>query len=141
MLSSFWGRWHRRGQSHEGHEPVRSEAINVLLAADANARDRLALFASEVYALAPPSHPHIAELCGVEDMLDVCSRAMELVEGALAGRIAHGAIPLKDVPLIEKQVSKAPETVHDRGRIPCAMEEFANITVRPRSCLSSGGKV
>jgi hypothetical protein len=72
----------------------RDVAIKVLLPDVANDPERLARFRREAQVLASLTHPHIAQIYGLEDSDGVKALVMELVEGpTLADLIARGQPP------------------------------------------------
>ena len=108
----------------------RDVAIKLLPEAVAVDADRIARFSREAQTLAALNHPHIAQIYGVE--LDGTTRAlvMELVEGeTLAGRIAHGPIPIDETIAIARQIAGALEAAHESGIIHRDLKP-ANIKVR-----------
>jgi serine/threonine-protein kinase len=82
----------------------------------------VARFEQEARLLASLNHPHIAQICGFEDLavsgsdgVHVRALVMELVEGqTLAARIAAGPLPVEEVALIAVQVAEALESGFER---------------------------
>jgi eukaryotic-like serine/threonine-protein kinase len=105
----------------------RDVAIKILPAAFAADPERLARFEREARLLASLSHPHIAQIHGVEGTSGVAALVLELVEGeTLAERIAGGpkrgparsrgrGLPVDEAVAIARQIADALDAAHERG--------------------------
>nr|MBA3949034.1 serine/threonine protein kinase [Acidobacteriota bacterium] len=95
----------------------RTVAIKVLPQAFSEDVERLTRFEREARTLASLSHPHIAQIYGLETMPpDATALVMELVEGDdLSVRIARGALPMAEAVAIAIQVAGALEAAHERA--------------------------
>ena len=109
----------------------RDVAIKVLPDASAGDPERLARFEREAKTLAALNHPHIAQIYGLEEALNVRALVMEFVDGeTLADRIARGPLPLDEALPIAKQIAEALEAAHEQGITHRDLKP-ANIKVRP----------
>jgi Tol biopolymer transport system component/predicted Ser/Thr protein kinase len=78
--------------------------------------DRRSRFTREAQVLASLNHPNIAGIYGFDDASGTAALAMEFVDGEdLSAIIARGAIPLRDVLSIARQVADALEAAHEQG--------------------------
>jgi WD40 repeat protein len=94
----------------------RSVALKVLPARFAASPARLARLEREARLLASLNHPHIAILYGLEESGGTPALVMELVEGAtLAARLERGALPLREVLELGRQIAEALEAAHEKG--------------------------
>ena len=105
----------------------RDVAIKILPEAFARDADRMARFTREAHVLASLNHPNIAAIYGVEERALI----MELAEGpTLAGRIAHGAMPVEEALPILQQLVDALEYAHEKNIIHRDLKP-ANIKIAP----------
>jgi eukaryotic-like serine/threonine-protein kinase len=110
----------------------REVAIKVLPDAVAQHPERLARFEREARLLASLTHPNIAVVYGLERSPDHCYLVMELVRGeTLAQRASRGAMPLKEVLHIFKQVAEGLEAAHGQSIIHRDLKP-ANIMITPQ---------
>ena len=110
----------------------REVAIKVLPEAVAQHPERLARFEREARLLASLTHPNIAVVYGLERSPEHCYLVMELVRGeTLAQRASRGAIPLKEVLHIFKQVAEGLEAAHGQSIIHRDLKP-ANIMITPQ---------
>jgi serine/threonine protein kinase len=119
------------GEVYRAHDATlkRDVALKVLPETFAYDSDRLTRFRREAQVLASLNHPNIAQIYGLEG--NPSCLVMELVEGEdLAGRIAHGPIPLDDALDIARQLADALDAAHERGIIHRDLKP-ANIKLRP----------
>ena len=95
----------------------RTVAIKFLPEAFAHDTDRVARFQREARVLASLNHPNVAAIYGVEEVEGRHFLVMELVPGeTLEDRIrGGGALPLKEVLPIAKQIAEALEEAHEAG--------------------------
>ena len=108
----------------------RQVALKILPDAFAADPERLARFKREAQILASLNHPNIAAIYGIEQSDDIKALVLELVEGpTLAGRIAHGAMPIEDALPIARQIAEALEAAHEAGVIHRDLKP-ANIKVK-----------
>src|SRR5437016_2240720 len=108
----------------------RDVALKVLPDSFASDTERLARFTREAHTLASLSHPHIAQIYGLEESGGVRALVMELVDGDdLSQRIAHGPVPLDEMLPIAQQLAEALEAAHEQGIIHRDLKP-ANIKVR-----------
>jgi serine/threonine protein kinase/Tol biopolymer transport system component len=120
------------GEVYEARDSTlnRRVAIKVLPYPFADDPERLARFRREAQLLAALNHPNIAHIHGFEEFAGVATLVMEFVDGpTLAGRIAHGAMPLHEVLPIAKQIADALDAAHQQGIIHRDLKP-ANIKVR-----------
>ena len=90
-----------------------------------------ARFQREARALASLSHPHIAQIYGLEELADRQCIAMEYIEGlTLEDRIRQGPLALEDALELARQIASALEGAHDRGIVHRDLKP-ANIKVTP----------
>ena len=133
------------GEVYRAHDARlhRDVAIKILPDLFASDPDRLARFEREAQVLASLSHPHIAQIYGVEEappkgglhdgVMPGFSRAlvMELVEGeTLADRIIRGPIPVDEAVAIAKQIADALAAAHEQGIIHRDLKP-ANVRITP----------
>src|SRR3989442_2546535 len=91
----------------------RDVAIKILPELFAADPERLARFEREAHLLASLNHPHIAAIYGPEESKGTRALVLELGEGpTLAGRIAHGPIPLDYTLRIALQIADSREAAH-----------------------------
>ena len=110
----------------------REVAIKVLPEAVAQHPERLARFEREARLLASLTHPNIAVVYGLERSPEHCYLVMELVRGeTLAQRASRGAIPLKEVLHLFKQVAEGLEAAHGQSIIHRDLKP-ANIMITPQ---------
>src|SRR5262245_28427656 len=96
----------------------RDVAIKILPAAVATDPERIARFEREAKTLAALNHQNIAHLYGLEQVGEIRTLVMELVEGpTLADRIIQGPIPIDDALAIARQIAEALEAAHAQGII------------------------
>ncbi|MGE5359719.1 MAG: protein kinase domain-containing protein [Bacteroidales bacterium] len=94
----------------------RDVAIKLLPPALVDDAERVARFRREAQALAALSHPHIAQIHGLEQADGNHLLVLELVDGEnLATRLARGPIPLDETLSIASQVAEALEAAHEKG--------------------------
>ncbi|MGQ0736949.1 MAG: protein kinase domain-containing protein [Acidobacteriota bacterium] len=97
----------------------RDVALKVLPEDVAADPERLARFQREAEVLASLNHPHIAQIYGLEEIVDHDGRftralVMELVEGVtLEERIEHGAIPIHEARGLALQMIDALAFAHE----------------------------
>jgi serine/threonine-protein kinase len=84
--------------------------------------DRLARLEREAHALAQLEHPNVAAIYGLEESTPegevkaIPYLVMQYAEGdTLAGRLAHGPIPVDEAVAIGLQIASALEAAHDKG--------------------------
>jgi len=95
---------------------AREVAIKVLPADVAADADRLRRFEREARALASLSHPHVAQVYGIDAVGGTAFMAMELVPGEnLAARLARGALPLDEALDVCRQIAEGLEAAHEAG--------------------------
>jgi serine/threonine protein kinase/Flp pilus assembly protein TadD len=106
------------GEVYQAHDErlERYVAIKVLpgkALADGTARKR---FRKEALALSKVNHPAIATIYDFDSENGVDFLAMEYVAGeTLAQKIAHGALPEKEVLALGAQIAEALEEAHEHG--------------------------
>ena len=94
----------------------RDVAIKVIPSAFAADPGRLSRFEREAKVLASLSHPHIAQVFGLEEADGIHALVMELVDGEdLSLRIGRGAIPFNEAVIIARQIADALDAAHDKG--------------------------
>jgi serine/threonine-protein kinase len=98
---------------------------------------RRARFDREAKTLAALSHPHIAQVFGLEESVSGAEPSprpvlvMELVEGEdLADRIGRGRLPVSDTLKIARQIIAALEAAHQAGIVHRDLKP-SNIRIRP----------
>src|SRR4029450_7795209 len=108
------------GEVYRATDPKlkRDVAIKVLPAIFTEDADRLERLEREAQPLAPPPHPNIASIFGLEESNGVRGLVMEMVEGEdLSAIIARGPMPLSDALPIARQIAEALEAAHAAGHI------------------------
>jgi serine/threonine protein kinase/Tol biopolymer transport system component len=109
----------------------REVAIKVLPDTFTTDRHRVARFQREAELLATLNHQNIAHIHGLEESGGALALVLELVEGpTLADRIAEGALPLKEVLAIARQLADALDAAHERGIVHRDLKP-SNIKVTP----------
>jgi Tol biopolymer transport system component len=109
----------------------RDVAIKVIPAQFSADPGRLARFEREAKVLASLSHPHIAQVHGLEEAGGVHALVMEFVDGEdLAGRIGRGPIPFTQSILIARQIADALDAAHDKGIVHRDLKP-ANVMITP----------
>lgn len=94
----------------------REVAIKMLPAGLTGDPERLSRLQGEARALAQLNHPNVASIYGVEESNGQYAVVMELVEGqTLAGRIAKGALSLREALPIATRIAEGLEDAHQRG--------------------------
>jgi eukaryotic-like serine/threonine-protein kinase len=94
----------------------RDVAIKVIPSALAADPGRLARFEREAKVLASLSHPHIAQVFGLEEADGIHALVMELVEGEdLSLRIGRGPIAFNEAVIIARQIADALDAAHEKG--------------------------
>ena len=94
----------------------RDVAIKVIPSALAADPGRLARFEREAKVLASLSHPHIAQVFGLEEADGIHALVMELVDGEdLSLRIGRGPIPFNEAVIIARQIADALDAAHERA--------------------------
>jgi eukaryotic-like serine/threonine-protein kinase len=105
----------------------RDVALKLLPESFAADPDRRMRFEREAKTLATLNHPNIAAIYGLEDRALI----MELVEGEdLSQQIARGAMPVREVLPVARQLAEALEAAHEAGIIHRDLKP-ANVKVRP----------
>src|SRR5262245_33481398 len=100
-----------RARDHKLNRDVALKIVGARLTEDALLR-----CVREARARAALSHPHIAQIYGLEDSSDARALVRELVGGEdLADRIARGSIALDEALPIARQIAVALEAAHDVG--------------------------
>lgn len=96
----------------------RDVALKILPPSFVNDPDRLMRFEREAKTLATLSHPHIAQIHGLEVSRDHRALIMELVEGEdLAQRLARGALAVDEALPVACQIADALAAAHAHGII------------------------
>ena len=109
----------------------REVAIKGLPPAFVNHPERLARFEREARLLASLNHPNIASIFGLEESGGTPYLVLELVEGeTLAGRLARGALPVRETLEIAMQVAAAIEAAHARDIVHRDLKP-ANVMITP----------
>ncbi len=107
----------------------RHVAIKILPDVFAGDPDRAARFEREAKVLASLNHPNITTVHSVHKVDSVRFLVMELAQGVdLAQQLSRGALPLRDVLDIARQIAEALESAHETGVIHRDLKP-ANITV------------
>ncbi len=93
---------------------------------------RLARFNREAQALAALSHPHIAQVYGLEELNGTAALVMEYVAGRSleAALSQNGPIAVPDTIAIARQFAEAVEAAHEKGIVHRDLKP-ANIMVTP----------
>jgi Tol biopolymer transport system component len=95
----------------------RDVALKVLPPGATN-RDFVERFEREARALAALNHPNIASIYDTVEIEGVRALVLELVDGdTLAGRLAGGAMPLREASAIAKTIAEALDVAHERGLV------------------------
>ncbi len=93
--------------------------------------DRLARFEREGRILASLSHPHIAQIHGLENVDGQRFLVLELVRGkTLAERLSQGPLPMQEALRIARQLTQALEAAHEYGIVHRDLKP-ANIKLTP----------
>jgi eukaryotic-like serine/threonine-protein kinase len=114
----------------------RDVAIKILPREFTDDGDRLSRFEREARLLAALNHPNIGVIYSVEDGsseggVGLRALVLELVEGeTLAERIRRGAVPVREVLEIARQIVDALDAVHQKGIIHRDLKP-ANIKITP----------
>lgn len=96
----------------------RDVAIKVLLGSSYLDADGLGRFKREARLLASVTHPNVASVYGFEQVDDMCTLVMELVEGeTLSDRIERKRPSLDEALAIASQIAAAVEAAHTRNII------------------------
>ena len=94
----------------------REVAIKVLPEELAGDEDRLRRFEREAKTLASLNHPNVAGIYSIDQQVDTCFLAMELVSGEdLEDRLKRGALPLDEAFDICRQIAEGLEAAHEAG--------------------------
>ena len=94
----------------------RDVAIKVIPSAFAADPGRLSRFEREAKVLASLSHPHIAQVFGLEEADGIHALVMELVDGEdLSLRIGRGPIAFNEAVIIARQIADALDAAHEKG--------------------------
>jgi Tol biopolymer transport system component len=109
----------------------RDVAIKVLPELFAGDPGHLARFEREAKVLASLSHPHIAQVHGLEEADGIKALVMELVDGEdLARRIGRGPIPFNEAVVFARQIADALDAAHDKGVVHRDLKP-ANVMITP----------
>ena len=109
----------------------REVALKILPPALAIDAERVTRFTREAKSLAALSHPHIAQIYGLEDTGETRALVMELVPGeTLAARLLRGTPPLREALDMARQIADGLAAAHERGIIHRDLKP-ANIQVTP----------
>ncbi|MGQ0552984.1 MAG: protein kinase domain-containing protein [Planctomycetota bacterium] len=109
----------------------REVAIKVLPAEVASDPDRLRRFEREARALASLSHPHVAQVYGIDEAGGIAFMVMELVPGEdLAARLSRGALPLDEAVDVCRQIAEGLEAAHEAGVVHRDLKP-ANVQLTP----------
>jgi len=110
---------------------AREVAIKVLPADVAADEDRLRRFEREARALASLSHPHVAQVFGIDTVDGTTFMAMELVPGEdLAVRLRSGPLPVDETLDIGRQIAEGLEAAHEAGVVHRDLKP-ANVQLTP----------
>jgi hypothetical protein len=109
----------------------RDVAIKALPPEFAQNAERLARFEREAKVLASLSHPNIAGIHGLEDVVGARYLVLEFVEGeTLAARLARGPMAIDDALYVCAQVATAIEVAHEAGIIHRDLKP-GNVMLKP----------